>query len=183
MIKWLRHPIWFVLLLLLIIANICTILWIKQSLAEVPSAPQIEKFDVKSDDEMILSEDTIKQFISIDDKDTKIKFKDHTIWIDSTSQFLNFDVLTKIKTHPTVISPGVIALNIENVDIGKLPLSKEKALRIVKKYGNLPPSVTLDEENKRFIYTLGIQQVGDTKILLKKIDSENKWHFDLELKE
>lgn len=62
----------------------------------------------------------------MDDKNTKIKLKDHFIWIDAKSKFMTLDVQTKIKTTPKVIAPGVLALNIERIDIGRLPLSKQK---------------------------------------------------------
>lgn len=183
MTKIIKHPIWFILFILLLIFNIYVIFWAKQIFSDQAEIRSLSQFEVHSDDKMILSEATIKNFIVLDDKNTKIKFKDHNIWIESKSKFMSFDVHTKIKTQPEVISPGVIALNIDEVDIGSLPLSKKQALSIVNQYGNLPSTVRLDEENKRFIYTLGIQEVGDTKILLRKIDATHQWHFDLKLKE
>ncbi|RAI82593.1 DUF2140 family protein [Macrococcoides goetzii] len=183
MIKAIKHPVWFILFILLLCINIYSIFWARQIFSEPLQMKTLPTFEMDSKDTMILSEKTIKHFITMDDKNTKIKFKDHFIWIDAKSKFMTLDVQTKIKTTPKVIAPGVLALNIERIDIGRLPLSKQKALRIVDKYGNLPKEVTLDEENKRFIYTLGIQEIGDTKILLKKIDDEKAWHFDLKIKE
>ncbi|MFC6291457.1 DUF2140 family protein [Macrococcus epidermidis] len=183
MTKAIKHPVWFILFILLLCINIYSIFWARQIFSEPFQIKAIPSFEMGSKDQMILSEKTIKHFITMDDKNTKIKLKDHFIWIDAKSKFMTLDVQTKIKTTPKVIAPGVLALNIERIDIGRLPLSKQKALRIVDKYGDLPKEVTLDEENKRFIYTLGIQEVGDTKILLKKIDNEKAWHFDLKIKE
>ncbi|WP_240837832.1 DUF2140 family protein [Macrococcoides goetzii] len=183
MIKLIKHPIWFILFILLLFINLYSFFWARQIFSEPIQLKSLPSIEMDSKDKMILSEDTIKHFITLDDKNTKIKFKDHFIWIDAKSEFMTFDVHTKIKTTPEVIAPGMLALNIERIDIGQLPLSKQKALRIVDKYGDLPDEVTLDEENNRFIYTLGIQEIGDTKILLKKIDDEKAWHFDLKLKE
>ncbi|WP_414049661.1 DUF2140 family protein [Macrococcus animalis] len=183
MTRFIKHPIWFVLFILLLLFNLYVIFWAKQLFSEQAEIKSLAAFELSSDDKMILSEETIKKFIVLNDKNTKIKFKDHKIRIESKSKFMTLDVHTKIKTQPKVISPGVIALNIENVNIGNLPLSEKQALSIVDKYGELPSKVRLDEENKRFIYTLGIQEVGDTKILLEKIDENHKWHFDLKLKE
>lgn len=183
MIKGIKNPVWFILFILLLCINLYSIFWAKQIFSEPIRLKSLPSIEMHSKDKMILSEDTIKHFITVDDKNTKIKFKDHFIWIDAKSKFMTFDVHTKIKTNPQVIAPGILALNIERIDIGRLPLSKQKALRIVDKYGELPTEVILDEENKRFIYTLGIQEVGDTKILLKKIDDDKAWHFDLKLKE
>lgn len=183
MTKVIKHPVWFILFIILLCINIYSIFWAKQIFSEPLQLKALPTFEMNSKDTMILSEDTIKKFITIDDQNTKIIYKDHFIWVDAKSKFLTLDVHTKIKTTPEVISPGVLALNIENIDIGRLPLSKQKALSIVDKYGELPTEVILDEENKRFIYTLGIQKVGDTKVLLKKIDDDKAWHFDLKLEE
>lgn len=182
MIKWMKHPVWFVLFIALLLFNIAAVTYIS-NIFKAPDDVKIEKFNLPSEDSIILSESTIKSFIDLNNDNTKIYFKKHHIWIKSQSEFMSLDVDTIIKTTPEVIAPGVVALNIEKIDIGKLPLSKKKTLSIVDKYGDLPNEVSLDAPNKRFIYNLGELEVGKNKLLLKKIDKQHRWHFNIELKE
>ncbi|MCU7556711.1 DUF2140 family protein [Macrococcus capreoli] len=179
-----KHPIWAILFLILCIANICCLFWLIESLngqpKHQPSADQT--FRLKSNDTLILSEATVKKHIDTKNKDTAILFNNYYIWIKSSSKFMNFDVESTIKTKPVVISPGVLSLEIKSVDIGNLPISKKQALRLVQRYGALPQAVKLDEENERFIYTVGIQKFGDTELLLTKIEN-HQWYFDVKMKE
>ncbi|WP_414056157.1 DUF2140 family protein [Macrococcus equi] len=183
MIKIVRSPVWLCLFVLLLFLNLVFLVGFLNLMSVPPSTVKASSSTLNTNDEMILSEKTIKNYMVTLDKQTNIHFKNHFILIDSKSKFMNIDINTEIKTLPEVIAPGVLALNIKDVNIGDLPISKKKSLRIINKYGDLPQQVKLDEQNNRFIYEIGIMKINNSKLLLTKIDKHNRWHFKLKIKE
>ncbi|MCE4957021.1 DUF2140 family protein [Macrococcoides caseolyticum] len=185
MIKLIKNPIWFVLFIILLIVNIGAFIKGYQILSLQPDDEtiKINQYHIETSDQLILSEQTIEKMFDLNEDAIQIDMKQHAIYITSKSKFMKLDVITKIKTTPEVIAPGVIALNIKAIDIGKLPISDQHALEIIQKFGQLPDSIELQIKRNRFIYDLGVQKSGGNTLLLQSIDKAYRWHFKIKLKE
>nr|WP_289709699.1 DUF2140 family protein [Macrococcus canis] len=183
MIRIIRSPFWFVLSLLLATFIIAALVIFNNRLTnEIAFKPEIKSYHLTSEDTLILSEATVSNYLP-HDRDTEIYFKSNKILIHSKSKFLNQDVHASFTTTPEVYKDGVLKLKIDKVTIGKLPFSKQKLLDIVSEFGNLPEGVSLNVNQSAFYYNLGIIEHGETKLLLKEINSSDEWVFDIKIKE
>lgn len=179
--KFFTINFWFYLFIVLLAAVVLSLLTVNQWLTPTDvKQPETEKM-TKTKSQLVLSPEVVNRFIQQDNtKSMKLKLSDRYIHIHQRSKFLGKAIDTNILTTPVVIGHNKLQLNIEDVSVAGLPLSKKRTLSLIQHFGDLPENVVLDVDKSCFYYKMESINMAGTTLELNAVDSSG-WHFDIDL--
>lgn len=80
----------------------------------------------------------------------KLSLTGEQLQIVQYSDFLSQKIKTNILTTPVVIGHNKLRLDINDVAVAGLPLSKKQTLNLIRRFGSLPDNVVLDVNKECF---------------------------------
>lgn len=177
--------------LILIVLNVGIIIWVYSMLTG--TYDEVENSDSTADDsdnpeglQVILPNATVESLInsylsSVDDADIELSITTEAITLQSIDDILGMSVHTTFDLVPVTADDQII-FEVNNIDIGSLPLSQDSLYSIITSAAELPEGIAFGSDAKSLVIDTQIFQDELTdSIQIQTIDySNNQWYFSIE---
>ncbi|TDM13256.1 DUF2140 family protein [Macrococcus lamae] len=175
---------WTALFGLLLIVNIIAVMTILNVLTEEPKSIEVKnQHPAQSENTLTLKPEVVNHYLKQENTETmKLTLSDQQLLIEQESEVIGQKIKTNVLTTPVVIGHNKLRLNIKEVKVAGLPLSKKRTLNIIKRFGTLPNNVELDVRNECFYYDMEPIKLDGTALDLTHID-QTGWHFNIIIEE
>ncbi|UTH12829.1 DUF2140 family protein [Macrococcus equipercicus] len=174
---------WTVLFAVLLLINLITVIYVARLSAESPGVTVTSQPAAQGKNTLTLQPEVVNHYLQQENTQAmKLSLTGEQLQIVQYSDFLSQKIKTNILTTPVVIGHNKLRLDINDVAVAGLPLSKKQTLNLIRRFGSLPDNVVLDVNKECFYYDMAPIELGGTALDLTHIN-QTGWHFNITIEE